>query len=281
VAALERRQECVLQRLEEMRSTVSRLNQKYNITNTVAGGGSAGGGGSAASANSVSTTSSFSSMGSKKSTSIPSVGSGILDLVINVSPSSVPLSLLVLCEQLCQHYAVIKATHVHSSVSDSVPDNLRNLLTSNGGLQRTNAQVAITLVLKKVDNGPQLIVDPTCSVPVMGEVNIARYLTRLLLPGVDSDDIVKATQIDELLDIAQLQVMSGNVKERAAAVRSLNATLGKQDWLTGGQPCVADVVMWSALHQAGQAASAPANVKKWLKLCSQNALFQSALAFVS
>ena len=88
-------------------------------------------------------------------------------------------------------------------------------------------------------------------------------------------------QIDELLDIAQLQVMSGNVKERAAAVRSLNATLGKQDWLTGGQPCVADVVMWSALHQAGQTASAPANVKKWLKLCSQNALFQSALAFVS
>ena len=77
VAALERRQECVLQRLEEMRSTVSRLNQKYNITNTVAGGGSAGGGGSAASANSVSTTSSFSVMGSKKSTSIPSVVSGV------------------------------------------------------------------------------------------------------------------------------------------------------------------------------------------------------------
>lgn len=274
VAALERRQESVLQRLKQLQSSVSRLKQQYNIPDTVTKPSDCG------EANRVNHDS-LSARWGGKSASIPSLGSGILDLVINVSPTSIPLSLMVLCEQLCQNYAVIKATHVHSSVSDSVPDHLRNLLISNGSMQRTNAQMAITLVWKKVDNGPQLVVDPTASMPVMGEVNIARYLTRLLQPGVDSDDIVKATQVDELLDIAQLQVISGNVKERAAAVRSLNATLGKQDWLTGTHPCVADVVLWSALHQTGQTDSLPSNIKKWLKLCSQNALFLSALKCVN
>ncbi|XP_005095845.1 aminoacyl tRNA synthase complex-interacting multifunctional protein 2 [Aplysia californica] len=270
LATLERRQEDVLKRLEQLRSSVSKLKQQYNVQDEPP-----------KTATTVAATTTT-PLGASSTVASPlEQGQVMLDLVISADPSSVPLSLLVLCGQLCERYAVLKATYVHSSVSDSVPDNLRGLLSSNGGLKRSDAQVAITLVWKKVVNGPQLMVDPTKQTTIMGEVNIARYITRLLQPAVDSEDVVKATQVDELLDLAQLQLVSGNAKEKAAAVRTLNANLGKQDWLTGASPSLADIVLWSVLQQTGQASSPPANVKKWLALCQKHSLFQSAVAFVS
>jgi len=258
VDILEQRQEDVLKKLENLQSSITDLRKIYNVKDE-----------------------SVVTMTTLQSVSTTPVGNGVLDIVINVDPSSLPYSLIMLCHELCERFTVLQSTFVHSSVSDNVPNNLRNLLSTNGKIKRSDAQIAITLVWKKVSNGPQLIVDPTCQTPIMGEVNIARYITRLLQPDLDTVDIIKATQIDDLLDIAQLQIVAGNSKEKAAAVRTLNATLGKQDWLTGTEPCVADMVVWSVLQQAGLIASSPANVKKWLKLCQEHKLFQTALTFVS
>lgn len=116
---------------------------------------------------------------------------------------------------------------------------------------------------------------------IEGEANIARYLSRLLLPAYDSGDIVTATQIDELLDLSQQQLLRGNNKERSAALRTLNAHLGKGRWLVGSSLSVADVVAWSAVQGAKLAGVAPANVKKWLKVCSDSDLFQEAVQFLS
>jgi len=266
--ALEQRQNAVLERLEQLRSSVSKLKQKYNIQESIQ--------------SSTSSSSGLIPQGTcSYASSVPEVGKGILDVVISADPSQVPLSLLILCSQLCENFAVLQATYVHSSVSGTVPASLQNLLSSNGSLKRANAQIAITLVWKKVTNGPHLIVDPTQQTPIMGEVNIARYLMRLLQPGCDLSNIVKATQIDELLDLAQLQLLNGNTKERAAGVRSLNSSLGKSDWLLGGEPCMADAIVWSAIQQSGQAASPPSNVKKWLALCSKHSMFKKALSLIS
>lgn len=121
------------------------------------------------------------------------------------------------------------------------------------------------------------MVEPHRQTPIIGESNVARYLMRLLNPNYDTDDIVKATQIDEWLDTANIQILQGNTKEKAAAVRSLNSRLGRNDWLVGSEVSLADIVMWSALNQTNQASDAPANVKKWLKLCSTNPAFKSCL----
>lgn len=125
------------------------------------------------------------------------------------------------------------------------------------------------------------MVSPTRQTYIEGEANIARYLSRLLLPAYDSGDIVTATQIDELLDLAQQQLIRGNNKERSAALRTLNARLGKGQWLVGSSLTVADMVAWSAVQEAKLAGDAPANVKKWLKLCADSKLFEEAVHFLS
>ena len=130
-----------------------------------------------------------------------------------------------------------------------------------------------------VQNGPSLMVSPKSQTAVHGEATIARYLARLLNPSYDSDDICRATEIDNYVDLAYL-LTNGKTKEKDSVLKTLNAKLGKSEWLVGSQQTLADIVLWSAVHQSGQAKSAPANVKKWLSRCSDDSAFRTALKFV-
>ena len=123
------------------------------------------------------------------------------------------------------------------------------------------------------------MISPTKQTAVTGEVNIARYINRVISPDSEAD-IVMATQVDEWLDIAHIQIINGNTKEKAAALRNLNSRLGKNDWLAGSSLSLADIVTWSALQQTNQASSAQANVKKWLKACGENDLFRTAMSLL-
>jgi aminoacyl tRNA synthase complex-interacting multifunctional protein 2 len=125
------------------------------------------------------------------------------------------------------------------------------------------------------------MVSPTQQTCIEGEANIARFLARLLQPAYDSLDLAASTQIDDILDVVQQQVIQGNNKERAAALRTLNARLGKSPWLVGSSSSLADIVAWSALTSSGAAQDAPGNVAKWLKTCQQSDVFRSAVEFMS
>ena len=116
---------------------------------------------------------------------------------------------------------------------------------------------------------------------IQGEVNILRYLSRLLTPAYDASDIVMVTSIDSFLDLASSTILNGNSKEKAAAVRTLNASLGKRTWLVSDSPTLADVAVWSTLHQTGLASGAPSNVQKWLKACAARCEFRTALNAVA
>ncbi|ESO89130.1 hypothetical protein LOTGIDRAFT_106366, partial [Lottia gigantea] len=201
------------------------------------------------------------------------------DIVVYIDPSSIPYSLLVLYHQLQQHYSILASTHLHSSVS-YVPDNIQNLFNNGLVQSRKDYQIALTVIWKKVLFGPRLMVDPSKQTAIEGEVNVARYLQRLLDSSFDSGDVVQATQIDEWLDTAQIQYNNGSNKERAAVMRSLNAKLGKSSWLVGDRCSLADVAMWSVLQQSGQVDNVPGNVKKWLTSCNASSLFAYALKFV-
>ena len=135
-------------------------------------------------------------------------------------------------------------------------------------------------VTSTVSDGPQLVVDPVHQTSIQGEANVARYLWGLL--SAPASDPALATLEDELVDLAQLQVLGGNNKERAAAVRRLNSVLGKQSsWLMGGDaPSLVDLVCWSALQQTGLAQGAPANVQSWLTGCRQHGDFATAQGLV-
>ena len=132
-----------------------------------------------------------------------------------------------------------------------------------------------------VENGPELMVSPAKQSVVTGEVNIARYINRLLSPAFDSEDITAATTADEWLDTADLHIFNGNSKQRNAAVKNINNRLKKSDWLVGESFSLVDTVLWSALNQTELSKGAPENVLKWMKICSNLPLFSSAMSLVS
>jgi len=125
---------------------------------------------------------------------------------------------------------------------------------------RTNVYIVVT-----VRHSATLVVSPSKQTPVVGEVNVARYLARLMTPRYDAD-IVAATQIDTLLDHAA--VLLDSSEALTAAVKSLGQLLGRKKWFVGNdRPSLVDIVMWSAVKQRHVAAAAPENVHQWLTRC--------------
>ncbi|KAL4232221.1 positive regulation of aminoacyl-tRNA ligase [Mactra antiquata] len=267
VSALEARQERIISKLGELRKTLDQLAGQYE----------------AAPASKTDKTSSTGASRVKQTSNvvIPNpLGSGIHDIVINADPSSPPLSLFVLFEMLKQKFRVLATSYTHSSVTN-IDSKLCELIKSGSQVTRGDHDIALSVVWKKVKYGPELVVSPAKQSVILGEVNIARYINRLLYPGFDTEDIVEATTCDEWLDTAENQLINGNSKKRNAAVKSLNVRLKKNDWTVGSQFSLVDVVMWSALHQSQLVGGAPENVQKWLNSCSSMPLFQTALKAVS
>lgn len=127
-----------------------------------------------------------------------------------------------------------------------------------------------------VPSGPELMVNPAKQSLIQGEVNIVRYLRRLLDPAAEAEDPITMATCDEVLDLVQLRVLDGNHKERDAALRTLNSRLGRNPWLVGNSPSTADITTWSAIKQCKLSADLSANVKKWFSSCENNPLFQTA-----
>ena len=124
------------------------------------------------------------------------------------------------------------------------------------------------------------MISPTKQSVISGEVNVARYVNRLLSPSFDTEDIIMATTVDEWLDTIDNQIFNGNSKQKTAALKSLAVRLKKNDWIVGSDISLADIVMWSSLHQSQQAAGAPENVQKWLKACANVPFFKNALTLI-
>ncbi|KAK3089824.1 hypothetical protein FSP39_006823, partial [Pinctada imbricata] len=207
-------------------------------------------------------------------------GDIVHDVVINADPEKVPLSLFVLSDLLQEKYKFKGTTHIHSSVS-SVPDKLKSPFIKNGNKSREDRslnQIIVTLIWKKVCQSPEMMVSAHNQTPIQGEGNIARYLARLLDPQYESD-ACRATQMDEWIDMAMVQILNGNNKEKAGSLRSLNSRLGCNDWLVGSSISLADIVVWSSLHQTNQTSEVPANIKKWLTACNQSNVFARVKSF--
>ncbi|XP_061191156.1 aminoacyl tRNA synthase complex-interacting multifunctional protein 2-like [Saccostrea echinata] len=255
VTALERRQEVILQRLEGLKNVLQGLKSRYKSPDTP----------------SASVTSKAPSASKRAAGKPMDLGDGVLDLVVNADPDQVPFSLFVMFKLLQEKFRVRGVTHVHSSVTSKCATNL--FPPSDG---RCDYQIILTLIWKKVSNGPELMVNPLRQSVIQGEVNIVRYLRRLLDPSAETEDPVTLATCDELLDLVQSRLIDGNNKERDAALRTLNARLGRSSWLVGDSLSSADIAAWSGINQSKLSSDLPVNVKKWFKACDNNAMFQSA-----
>ena len=254
---LEQRQENVLQKLRKLQDSVTELKQRYNVL-------------------------------LQDKLEMPSLFhagklhlDAKLDLVINIDPSSMPLSVVILCGLLQNQFSLSLKTFVHSNVTGPLDINPYNVLNLTKNRQE-DVDITVNWIWKKIGHlGPQLIVDVTKQTPIIGEVNVARYLMRLLEPTYDTKDIVKATQIDELLDLADSKLLAGNSKDKSEAIEYLDSILKHQTWLGGTDCCVTDIVLWSALRQVDETIRIPSHVTKWLEHCKTHTWFQTVLQYVS
>lgn len=241
VAALERRQEVILQRLRGLETVLQGLKDTYKT--------------------SAMPPNSSGSKSVKRSTGKPvDLGDGVLDLVISADPDQVPYSIFVMFQLLQEKFRVRGSTHVHSSVTSKCATNL---FPSGDG--RSDYQIILTLIWKKVPNGPELMVNPSKQSAIQGEVNIVRYIRRLLDSTAEAEDPATMATCDEVLDLVQLRIIDGNNKERDSALRTLNSRLGRTSWLVGDSVSSADIAAWSGINQCKLSADLPGNVKKWFK----------------
>lgn len=186
------------------------------------------------------------------------------DLVISASPTDPPLIICTLQHVMKQRGLLHStASFTHSSLQGPIPENIRtrfyNFCCSTKEISR--ATVILTILWKKEHHLPYLVVSPCSHTALCGEITIARYICRALLPDLYGNlTPEESATVDNWIN----QSLSGT-KEKAAAVKSLEAKLGKQQWILGSKMSLADVVLASCIVKENGGKSVSGNLIQWLK----------------
>lgn len=185
------------------------------------------------------------------------------DFVISASPTDPPQIICTLQHVMKQRGLLhSSASFVHSSVQGPISEPVRrrfqNFSSSTEEIGR--APIILTIVWKKEKDLPYMVASPCSHTPLTGEITIARFLCRALLPDLyGSLSPEESASVDCWID----QTLS-STKERTAAIKSLDVKLGKQQWILGSKMSLADVVLGCCIVKENGAKSVPGNVNKWL-----------------
>ncbi|XP_063218081.1 phenylalanine--tRNA ligase alpha subunit [Bacillus rossius redtenbacheri] len=199
-----------------------------------------------------------------------------LHLAITANPSHPPFSLRVLLRLLSLAGPVACTEHRHSSLRAAAPAP-----AGFPGVEPRDGpgRLHVAFIWKDEGVDPTLVVAPVGHTNVVGEVNVARHLARLLerRPGpaaapYEGRGAAWAAQADAWLDRAY-DVTHGGPRERAEVVALARSTLSTREWLLGPAVSLADVCLWSALRQDDVAGTLPRELRRWLDKCSRHPVF--------
>lgn len=194
-----------------------------------------------------------------------------VEFVILSDPLHPPYSLVILLKFLIGSYTIEISSHIHSSVS-VIPSELQLFFNGLSNSSSANSRIKVTLVWKNMGKDPILIHCPISNGAITGEVNISRYLNRLLeqrpnpLLVYESKGEIYAGQVDTWLDSIYKSVMHGSNVTCSDILPSLSAVLSKQDWLVHSLS-IADICFWSSLKQNPTLINFNSNLKKWFEKC--------------
>lgn len=90
---------------------------------------------------------------------------------------------------------------------------------------RINCDLRINLIWKNVPR-TKMVVSPSHHVPIEGDATVAKYLCRVLCPDLYSTDVIRATEIDTLLDLAD-SLVGASSRNQKPALKQANQKLGK------------------------------------------------------
>lgn len=229
---LEKRQEAILSKLEELKVDVEKLK------------GGAG-------------------------TSTQAV-SGVKDVVIRANPCHPPETLPIICNTLQQcKYKVFTGFHVHSSLPKGIPNRLKDFLPVSNCSSRSKADLCVTLIWNS-GKETELATSPTSSLLVKGEINFLKYFSRRFnLFNLSEMTEIQTAQAESLLESVYCDVMWGAGNLDKMITGTLEPILKKSQFLTCGNKLgIADVYAY-ALISSEKSGKHSKFVKEWQKRCEQ------------
>ncbi|KAJ8914561.1 hypothetical protein NQ315_010025 [Exocentrus adspersus] len=188
------------------------------------------------------------------------------DIVINANPSNPPYSLQILQRLLQDTIALTFSNHCHSTVK-SLTEEAKKLdsILVNFSPNSNTPKLNVRLIWKTIGSNTELMVS---HIPILGEVNMLRYLVRSFKSSLNYDSESDCIEMDSLLDICYLLPRAKTKTERNSLLQILNKSLGKSQWLVGrNQASVADIAAYSAIKQACNTNEMSANMGKWFHRC--------------
>lgn len=196
------------------------------------------------------------------------------EIAIQVDPKQIPLSLFVQFNKLSLSYKCFLTFLTHSSVVDEVVKNVECKRIGNAfssaqqdkNEPRSSYDFGITIIWKRVENGPRMKLETSTSVAIQGEANILRYMERLMnkqaLQPEDNDLIDQCTNA------------FNSTNNRSQFIKLLNDKLAKFKYLGNqNEPNLADIYVWSVLKQNQTLIKGEKKIQEWLGSFKTNDLF--------
>uniref|UniRef100_A0A182Q9I0 AIMP2 thioredoxin-like domain-containing protein n=1 Tax=Anopheles farauti TaxID=69004 RepID=A0A182Q9I0_9DIPT len=173
------------------------------------------------------------------------------DFVVNASPEFVPYSLLALKNLWKDRLNLHVECFTHSTVPKLSEEalNFQNVITQSGTTATNLPQIKVTLIWKNVGAYTEMITSPTSYVPICGEVNILRYLSRCGPSEFNYEQLDNVDEVDSILDACYLLLNKQNVKQRQQILRTLGSKLGKLAGFGGEELSLCDIAFTSAVKQ--------------------------------
>jgi len=172
------------------------------------------------------------------------------EVVVNANPKNIPYSLATLQTLWSNRLNIVVQCYVHSTIAE-ISASAKEFATS---IQQTKSNstlptLNVSLIWKDV-TVTELQCAPTTFIPIFGEVNILRYLSRV---GPNEygyeNSIVQAAEIDGILDACHQLITVSAQKERLAILKKLHVKLGQSEYFNGALLGVVDVALHSAVKQ--------------------------------
>jgi len=188
-------------------------------------------------------------------------------LVIASNPSSPPYSLELLQRLLQNQIGLAVTSYLHSSVV-SLPEPANRLKESLANFSPPAGipVISVRLIWKNVNSNSEFLLS---HIPISGEVNLLRFLSRLATTNLSYDSDADSVEIDSLLDQCYLLVRAKTKAERTSILQSFSKSLSKShQWLVGrNRAGIADLAAYSAIRQCLGPNDLGANLTKWYQRC--------------
>jgi hypothetical protein len=127
------------------------------------------------------------------------------------------------CSRQKRHATTMQYWHGCNGMVGTVP--APEFVQAERSRPRVSCDLRVNLIWKNVPR-TKMVVSPSHHVPIEGDANVAKYMCRVLCPALYSADVVEATEIDHLLDLAD-SIVGASSRNQKPALKQANQKLGK------------------------------------------------------